>query len=819
MKRWVLVNSHDHVGSVAPHPSSSALRDAVEPKENGNTRCLPRLSRDRIKPIITGVRIPEQVPMPKMPCEVVKRKIGSALENIERVTGVSGANEPAWLVASCVNLIFLFGAHHFKFATSAKRVPTIGEHQWILELDVTRSTDWGHEDETKVAPLITTQRPLSTNDPVEASTLISSWLQMCLSCQEGHENCLETLCGLTRTPGDVVQLPTRALYIESVTPELKVNLVDTMGIPGKYCVLSHCWGPPNNQPLRTLNGTEEEPGNIEEHRKRIPPENLPRTFKEALIITKCIGIDYLWIDSLCIIQDDPDDWDRESIIMGSLYENATLMIAASAASNSREGCCNVQRPELRTVIVPLIDNKDRILGQCQLSAMPRGEIDPELSLLNKRAWCFQERYMSRRKVFFMPGGIVWQCKAGMLDERNCIAHSSIKEHAENSWCSLLSEYTAMNLTYTSDRLRAIEGIATELKKTKRHGYRTFPLKPDIDRGPYQFGVWETSMPTELVWMHSSMPKAGREHKIPTWSWGSTEGDKRWCLDSIFVPAVETTYKALSISASGILNIHGHVGTKSHAQRIGYSSVEVPRPVQEWISLTTTNVSPEAAFFSTAAEPSVRMILDESELHRILGFGHFDERPEHDVFFSILASAKRNAEDELQDADHALPELNMFEFLYLQKQHEDRFTVGDCASPEPDIISMLSSTMRNASGPSLNGGSKFRRDRRTILPKISVNGPFSDIFSDERSKPFEPKTAVIRGSLGTPEHNAKANAEFLEEGAGVPAWQITLDEKYYYALLLKPVGDNLKRFKRVGLGLMYQAAWDSMDKALKDFEIE
>lgn len=170
--------------------------------------------------------------------------------------------------------------------------------------------------------------------------------------------CLNTLGGQTLAPGDVVDLPTRVLYIDSISPQLDVKLVESKGMKGKYCALSHCWGPEHKRSLCTTKG------NLEEHHISVPSDKLPKTFKDALVITKGIGIDYLWIDYLCIVQDDHDEWERESANMGSLYEKATLMIAASAASDSSEGCCVIQRPERRTITVPLIDNENRILGQC-----------------------------------------------------------------------------------------------------------------------------------------------------------------------------------------------------------------------------------------------------------------------------------------------------------------------------------------------------------------------------------------------------------------------------------------------------------------------
>ncbi|KAI1143339.1 heterokaryon incompatibility protein-domain-containing protein [Hypoxylon sp. FL0543] len=606
------------------------------------------------------------------------------------------------------------------------------------------------------ADLITTLPPIFSNDPVEASSLISSWLQKCLS---HHKKCLGRLCGSTVTPGDIVDLPTRLLHIESITPEIKVRLAKTEGKQGKYCVLSHCWGPEHKRPLQTFRH------NLEKHLMNIAPDKLPKTFKDALLITKSIGIDYLWVDSLCIVQDDRDEWKRESVTMGSLYEKATLMIAAASAADSSEGCCTVQRPERQVVTVPLMDQENHILGHCYLSPMPFGERDPQRSVLNTRAWAFQEKYMSRRKVFFMPGGIMWSCRESKFDERNCGVNSNIDAYANQTWCSLLEEFTMANLTYASDRLPAIQGIATEMGGTKRHPYRGGNLYPrDVDRGQYRFGLWDNSMPTELIWMQTSQPRPNETvPDIPSWSWGRLQGKKTWCLNSVFVPSVEKAYNLLSVKDCGSLRIHGNLGMNDLTERAGCSCVEVPAPVRRWIVLTTTNASPEADIFWTPIQPPVQMILDGRNPCRILGFGCFDESPETDVFFSILASADRNEADVLRSGDDE----------------------------------------------------SWPMQRTCVLPSLGFDSLFSTRFRS--SKPVESKTALIRGSAGTIQHGAGSGVDSPEEDTSAPIWEITLEKQYYYALLLKPIDTALTKFKRVGLGLMYKAAWDVMD-GNTEFEI-
>jgi hypothetical protein len=94
--------------------------------------------------------------------------------------------------------------------------------------------------------------------------------------------------------------------------------------------LSHCWGPA--QLITTTANT------IEQRKAGIPLEDLPQTFKDAVSLTRNLGIRYLWIDSLCIKQLDEEDWEAEASKMGSVYSHSYLNIAATSSAEGRGGC-------------------------------------------------------------------------------------------------------------------------------------------------------------------------------------------------------------------------------------------------------------------------------------------------------------------------------------------------------------------------------------------------------------------------------------------------------------------------------------------------
>jgi hypothetical protein len=115
-----------------------------------------------------------------------------------------------------------------------------------------------------------------------------------------------------------------------MSTDVEPHLYITEREPAKYATLSHCWG--GNSPITTTTDT------IKERKRKIPLDELPKTFKDAVIITRNLGLEHIWIDSLCILQDSTEDWEREAGNMSEIYTNCYVMIAADDASNCHGGC-------------------------------------------------------------------------------------------------------------------------------------------------------------------------------------------------------------------------------------------------------------------------------------------------------------------------------------------------------------------------------------------------------------------------------------------------------------------------------------------------
>ena len=121
-------------------------------------------------------------------------------------------------------------------------------------------------------------------------------------------------------------MPSRVIDLGRPTKRGRARLIETRGRHGHYVALSHCWG--QGHVLKTLNATYKSFCN------KIPPKLLSKTFKDTITLTRRLGPRYVWIDSICIIQDDLEDWRRESGEMRSVYSNAYLVLAAD---RSRDG--------------------------------------------------------------------------------------------------------------------------------------------------------------------------------------------------------------------------------------------------------------------------------------------------------------------------------------------------------------------------------------------------------------------------------------------------------------------------------------------------
>lgn len=324
-------------------------------------------------------------------------------------------------------------------------------------------------------------------------------------------------------------LPTRVIHIDCHNEAISVSLFESNGKRRHYVALSHCWGPPAHRPLMTTTAA------LASHTAGIPWDSLPTTYQHAIAATHRLGFSYIWIDSLCILQDSYADWLTESRSMGDVYQYARLTIAASHAADSSQPCFFTRSPPLPTIRLDHTNDSGNVDGSIFASLLPPdyAAITPESGALAYRAWATQEWLLSRRMVFFTAESLVWSCKTITQRETGASFHSTARNHR---WKNIVEKYSARLLTEQRDRLVAIDGVRAAMSKKR-------------PEDTYCLGLWKNSMPDQLLWY--PVQPAGRssnELKLPTWTWASSlhgvhflniKGAKNMCEGFRFDEAAHT----------------------------------------------------------------------------------------------------------------------------------------------------------------------------------------------------------------------------------------------------------------------------------------
>ncbi|KAF0331391.1 heterokaryon incompatibility protein [Colletotrichum asianum] len=269
--------------------------------------------------------------------------------------------------------------------------------------------------------------------------------------------------------------PTRLLQIDRNAR--RVRLIQTIrGERYEYVTLSHRWGHKKTASTRKEN--------VHSHVHRgIQTLDLPATFRDAVIVAHTIGYQYLWIDSLCIVQDDTEDWELECPRMASIYQGSVLTIAGTAAIDSHSGLLREQVPD-------------------------------HSSVLQGRGWIFQEGLLSRRTLNFAPGQMYMVCHQGARYETSL--YQGVFPHPRwetdfgyyRWWRGTVAKYSSCQFTTIMGRLPALSGIANRFK----------PPEPD----QYLAGIWRHDILRSLLWRRRGKPHsdAPAEYLGPSWSWVS-----------------------------------------------------------------------------------------------------------------------------------------------------------------------------------------------------------------------------------------------------------------------------------------------------------
>jgi hypothetical protein len=375
-------------------------------------------------------------------------------------------------------------------------------------------------------------------------------------CSENHAECPDP------RPGKPVMLPTRLIEISALGKPESACLRDTSGRKGYYCALSYCWGV--NQPFKTTLDR------YEEYFRRLPYAQLPRTITDSFQVARSLGLEYIWIDSLCIIQDDQEDVNREIKEMLHVYQNAMVTISVASPSQCGEGFLYKRHKIYKSPDGPfrLPIRVDRgMMGSVFLSGFTTAwecAMEPKnKTSINYRGWTLQESALSPRLLLLTNTNMVWKCPHGFQPDLRPVPPRAREYHTKDwsrdarwklwatkigyefmphpsaialsqppgseslvsagskvraGWILLIENYTARELGKETDRLPAISGIA-ELFAPYLGG-----------REGYRAGLWKESLVLDLGWYTPERfftESRVTDPRVPSWSWAAAKGQVRF----------------------------------------------------------------------------------------------------------------------------------------------------------------------------------------------------------------------------------------------------------------------------------------------------
>ncbi|KAK7192354.1 heterokaryon incompatibility protein [Paraphaeosphaeria sporulosa] len=365
---------------------------------------------------------------------------------------------------------------------------------------------------TKLAHLIPQDVPEPTRS-VNSGTRLLDWYQNCL---QNHPDCQSIF--------DATHRPTRLLdigksYLEPVRL-VTFSTEDPQTSGPIYATLSHCWGV--SQPLRLLSS------NLSQFQAGIARESLPRVFTEAIEVCWHLGIQYLWIDSLCILQDLVEDWSRESQHMGSIYSRAMINIGATGSNGCNDKLFSSADEAPSVGLISWGGSNAKYV-------VVENPLEWAKSFMNQpllqRAWVMQERFLATRMVHFTKSQVVWECRTtaatetypirvpdslwSFHDRRNRFWREDFIED-DSVWSALVAAYSRCELTFGRDKLIALSGLVSALETT------------GLSRGRYWAGLWDADLPYCLTWRRAAIDPSKWSsarpdtYRAPSWSWASLD---------------------------------------------------------------------------------------------------------------------------------------------------------------------------------------------------------------------------------------------------------------------------------------------------------
>ena len=310
---------------------------------------------------------------------------------------------------------------------------------------------------------------------------------------------------------------------------------------------------PYGQPIRGpgLTLSDSTLGTMSRHGSGIPIASLPKTIQDAITVTRHIGMNLLWVDSLCITQDDPEELDLEIANMAAYYKNSQLTIVAAIARSCSQGFLEANSSlSSEGFEFPFSSGDTANAGRIKLSKLG----GPTSQVIDTRAWTLQEGLLSTRIASFSIDTIAWSCqsddygKALMIELRKALRNSKsgsrltlrdwrkvpdrldnksfrahIISHFQDAWHEIVCRYCDRHLSEEVDGLVAISGIASEFASSLWPATSDSGPSKRADQPNYVAGLWDSALlPLQLLWRPRTFaPRPlSTVFVAPSWSWAS-----------------------------------------------------------------------------------------------------------------------------------------------------------------------------------------------------------------------------------------------------------------------------------------------------------
>ncbi|KAJ8133546.1 hypothetical protein O1611_g71 [Lasiodiplodia mahajangana] len=368
--------------------------------------------------------------------------------------------------------------------------------------------------------------------------ILRGWLDDCdQNHGNGHDNCRPKV-----VESSPIKIPTRLIdvgkgYSPSVYLKQSGEIDKTRQ---EFIALSHPWGDKDKHSHYCTTRQ-----NISDHRNGIKVDSLPSTFKHAIEVTRQLGLRYLWIDSLCIIQGEGGDFDEQAKLMETVFSSAYCVIAATCAKGMSSGFLNSRRREIFRFEKP----GESAVYVCE--PIDNFQLEVIEGPLNKRGWVLQERALARRTIYFAENQTYWECGYGVRCETSTrmknnqaaflgdpqfprMAMESTKGGQIRLYELLYKQYSRLDFTKIHDRPLAIAGIEQRL-------IRAFETQ-----GGY--GVFTRYFGRSLLWQRGEtllepiqFPQS-QPYQVPSWSWMAYKG----AIDFMNLPFGEVEWEQKEI---------------------------------------------------------------------------------------------------------------------------------------------------------------------------------------------------------------------------------------------------------------------------------